>query len=250
MKYIIGDVHGCWDKLQKLLNVINFNENNDKLIFLGDLVNRGNNSLKVLDFLINTKNVDSIMGNHDFYLLRALLGFNNKIESFNEIIEHKDSDKIFKWLCKRKLILIDDDNKNIFVHAGVYPYWSLDELRSKALKLEKVFQNPNKLKNVFKNLNDFSNNITFEINCFTRMRLLNNKKIDEQFNGYESFDQKKSWFYLIQQNKYFKEWHIFFGHWSGLKKKNNFNTTCLDSGAIWGNSLTAYCLDNKKTYIS
>ena len=68
--YVIGDVQGCYDELMLLCKKIKFNPKKDKLIFAGDLVNRGPKSLEVLNFcLVNKKSIKAVLGNHDFYLL-------------------------------------------------------------------------------------------------------------------------------------------------------------------------------------
>ena len=81
--YVIGDVQGCYDELIALTNKIKFNPSKDKLIFAGDLVNRGPKSLEVLNFCINNKNsIKAVLGNHDLYLLY--------------LIEHKKRNKSLK----------------------------------------------------------------------------------------------------------------------------------------------------------
>ena len=74
MDYVIGDVQGCFDSLQALLKKINFNEDRDRLYFLGDVVNRGNKSLETLRFICSHKdNANMVLGNHDFHLLVCAL---------------------------------------------------------------------------------------------------------------------------------------------------------------------------------
>ena len=70
--YVIGDVHGCFDELKKLLKKISFNPSKDSIIFTGDLVNRGNQSLEVLEFCMKEKSIDTVLGNHDVFLLSLI----------------------------------------------------------------------------------------------------------------------------------------------------------------------------------
>ena len=71
--YVIGDVHGCFDELKKLLKKISFNPSKDSIIFTGDLVNRGNQSLEVLEFCMKEKSIDTVLGNHDVFLNKKLI---------------------------------------------------------------------------------------------------------------------------------------------------------------------------------
>ena len=98
--YVVGDVQGCFQELKALLKKINFNSNKDKLIFAGDLVNRGGESEKVLDFCIkNKKSVKAVLGNHDFYLL-YLIEHAKKDKSLKKVLESKDLNKYHSWLKK------------------------------------------------------------------------------------------------------------------------------------------------------
>ena len=103
--YVIGDVQGCFDELVLLCKKIKFNPNKDKLIFAGDLVNRGPKSLEVLNFCLENKScVTSVLGNHDFYLM-YLLEHKKKNKSLNSILNAKNSKKIHKWLKKLPLLM-------------------------------------------------------------------------------------------------------------------------------------------------
>ena len=103
--YVIGDVQGCYDELAALCSKVKFDPHKDKLIFAGDLVNRGPKSLEVLNFCIeNRKSVKAVLGNHDFYLL-YLIEHQKKNKSLKQILEADNLDEINKWIKGLTLLL-------------------------------------------------------------------------------------------------------------------------------------------------
>ena len=103
--YVIGDVQGCFSELDKLTKKIKFNPDKDKLIFAGDLVNRGTQSLEVMDFCMkHKKSISSVLGNHDFYLL-YLIEHKKKNKSLNKIVESKNVMEFHSWLKSLPLLL-------------------------------------------------------------------------------------------------------------------------------------------------
>ena len=122
--YVIGDVQGCYDELIALTNKIKFDPDKDKLIFAGDLVNRGTKSLEVLNFCIkNKKSIKAVLGNHDLYLL-YLIEHKKRNESLKKILNADNIVKIHKWLKKLPLLLKFEINKESFwiSHAGIPIY--------------------------------------------------------------------------------------------------------------------------------
>ena len=104
MDYIIGDVQGCYDTLQELLKKIEFNEDRDRLFFLGDVVNRGNKSLETLRFIYSLKeNVNIVLGNHDFHLLVCALTTQkpNLKDTFLDILNAPDKHTLLDYLLTR-----------------------------------------------------------------------------------------------------------------------------------------------------
>ena len=103
--YVIGDVQGCYDELIALCTKVKFDPQKDKLIFAGDLVNRGPKSLEVLNFCIeNRKSVKAVLGNHDLYLL-YLIEHQKRNKSLKQILEADNLDEINKWLKRLPLLL-------------------------------------------------------------------------------------------------------------------------------------------------
>ena len=144
MDYAIGDVQGCFKSLKGLLNKINFNTDRDRLFFLGDVVNRGNNSLETLRFIqSNQDNMDMVLGNHDFHLLVCALTERkpNKNDTFLDILSANDKTVLLDYLLTRPLVI--KHNKALFVHAGVPPQWSKSEVIKNAEAVHKNLQSKN-----------------------------------------------------------------------------------------------------------
>jgi len=103
--YVIGDVQGCYSELQALVKKIKFNPNKDKIIFAGDLVNRGHQSLEVMEFCMRHKgSIKAVLGNHDFYLL-YLIEHQKKNKSLKKVLDSKNIQKYHSWLKKLPLLL-------------------------------------------------------------------------------------------------------------------------------------------------
>lgn len=252
--YVIGDVQGCFDPLMKLVKAIDFNPQSDRLLFCGDLVNRGGQSLDVLRWIYAHQNsCDSVLGNHDLSLLSKYFAEKNqwKNKEFETIFSASDSSLLIDWLLNRPLYL--DLKEYIIIHAGLYPKWSIKKFKKMAdattelLKREPdvffstMFGNQPKLWNDDLQGEDRHR---FVINAATRMRFI--KK-----NGTLNFSENRK----IPQNKSLIPWfehksikkikqRIIFGHWSALGLYSDNFVTCLDTGKVWGGSLTAMRLDD------
>ena len=106
--YAIGDVQGCYDQLTQLLDLINFDVDEDKLIFVGDLVNRGPKSLETLRLIKSLgKSAKIILGNHDLYLLAVSYGYlpPSKKDTIQDILDAEDKAELVEWLCHQKLLV-------------------------------------------------------------------------------------------------------------------------------------------------
>lgn len=128
---IIGDVHGCIDELHQLLSEVNFDKNNDRLIFLGDLINKGPSSKKVVRFVMEGGH-ESIIGNHERGFLKSLKderyfkrGFKKFYESFED---KKERTQVIEWLKELPLYIEEDDF--ICIHAGLEPNIPLEQQRA------------------------------------------------------------------------------------------------------------------------
>ena len=127
--YIVGDVQGCITYLKNLLKKINFSYDSDRLFLLGDLVNRGENNLETMKFILsNQDNFDMVLGNHDIHLIACHFDSNKikKSDNFEDILDSNLRDKIIEYLLNRSLALQLDGS--ILIHAGVPPIWSEEDV--------------------------------------------------------------------------------------------------------------------------
>ena len=143
--YVVGDVQGCFTELEALLKKIKFNSTQDTLVFAGDLVNRGNESEKVLEFCIkNTSSVKAVLGNHDFYLL-YLIEHHKKDKSLKKVLESKNIKKYQTWLKKLPLLLkikIKETEEIFWIsHAGIPFIWDMHEAKKYSKEVQKILKN-------------------------------------------------------------------------------------------------------------
>lgn len=255
--YIIGDIQGCFDDLLKLLNKIEFNTNKDKLIFCGDLVNRGGQSLDVLRWVYAHQNYCQVtLGNHDLSLLSQYFVpefRKSKNREFKQIFQSSDCSVIMKWLLKQKLLIELKEFKILVAHAGIYPIWTKKRAKKEASRVESLLiKNPVE---VFKKMygvkpNHWHKSLSgidrtrFAINSFTRMRYLyKNKGLNLKAKGaINSFPKLIPWFNCPREKKINST--IIFGHWSTLGLHSQNGVMCIDTGKVWGGQLTALKVDN------
>ncbi len=252
--YAIGDVQGCFDALMRLLKVIDFDPQVDRLIFCGDLVNRGGQSLEVLRWIYAHQHCcETVLGNHDLSLLSkyALKKFRTKNIEFKTIFNAADVSIIMDWMLKQPLYI--QAKKYLIIHAGLYPKWSVKQFKLLADHCQSaMLENPTLFfKNMYGNTpKAWSADLSIElqhrfvINASTRMRFVNkNGSLNfTQNRRHTTFKNLQPWFEYPPAKKLRK--HIVFGHWSALGLYQSEHFTCLDTGKVWGGQLTALRLDD------
>jgi bis(5'-nucleosyl)-tetraphosphatase (symmetrical) len=254
--YAIGDVQGCYSELCALLKTLKFSPDRDRIWFVGDLVNRGPDSLKVLR-KIHSMGSSAIvtLGNHDLHLLSVSFGCasERRDDTLEATLEARDRDVLLEWLITRPLLHEDPELNLMMLHAGLPPQWDLDLARRCAREFENALRrNPQKLfKRMYGDLPDrWRNNLAgedrlrFIVNCFTRLRYVDadgRLVLDAKKSPKKSSKSLIPWFEAKGAR-----WHgsrILFGHWSTLGFFSNQEVTSLDTGCVWGGSLTALRLD-------
>jgi bis(5'-nucleosyl)-tetraphosphatase (symmetrical) len=255
--YCIGDVQGCFAELEQLLHVINYDRKRDCLWFVGDLVNRGPNSLEVLRLVKQLPNTKIVLGNHDLHLLN----FYNKIVDFEidylePILAAPDGLELINWLRRQPLLYYDKEQNFVLVHAGIYPGWGLQEAIMYAREVETVLQGENYiefLKQMYGNEpSSWSDNLSgfdrsrFITNAFTRMRFCDSQgKLEFAYAGEANTAPQGflPWFKIPWRKT--QDVKIIFGHWAALQGQTNEpNVFALDTGCVWGKSLTAMRLED------
>ena len=262
--YAIGDLQGCYDSLQRLLDHIRYDDSNDRLWFTGDLVNRGPDSLKCLRFVKDLgERAVTVLGNHDLHLLAVARGHSHqrRKDTLDDILEAPDHEALMSWLASQPLLHRDADLGYAMVHAGLPPQWDLDQARACAREAEAVLQGPKRddfLAVMYGDQPDhWSPQLTgmerlrFIINCFTRMRFCDaDGRLDLKYKGPPGSqrDGLMPW-YEVPGRRSANE-AIIFGHWSTHGRGQRHGAFALDTGCLWGGTLTAMRLDGEPEYFS
>ena len=262
--YAIGDVQGCFDELQLLLDKVRFDSHHDQLWFTGDLVNRGPQSLEVLRFVKDLGNrAITVLGNHDLHLLavNARLRIPRHNDTFSAILAAPDADELLSWLRHRPLLHHDQSTDYVLIHAGLPPQWNLAKAKACAREVEAVLQGGHHLelmKNMYGNNPDLWleslsgwSRLRFIINCFTRLRYCDREghlALNEKGTPGTQAEGYSPWFELWEHPEDAVE--VIFGHWSTLGHCHRSGFHALDTGCIWGGQLTAMRLVNDAQKIS
>lgn len=249
--YAIGDVQGCFDALQALLEKIRFDPAHDTLWFTGDLVNRGPQSLETLRFVSGLgERAVAVLGNHDLHLLAVASGTakRKKQDTLDEILTTPDRDPLLDWLRHRPLLHHDVTLGWTLVHAGLLPQWNLAKAQQLAREAEIVLRSDaadNFLANMYGDLPDrWHENLAGHerlrviINAFTRLRYCNSEgKMDLHFKGAPGSQPPGlvPWFQAPHRRSDTE--HIVFGHWSTLGTHQDHGVLGLDGGCLWGREL-------------
>lgn len=253
--YAIGDIQGCFSTLQALLNKINFDSKHDRLWLVGDLVNRGADSLQTLRWIYNHRDVvTTVLGNHDFHLLACGIGARTPKhnDTLDDILTAPDKDELLTWLRHQPLLYEDGDY--MLVHAGILPTWNLEQARHHARQLEQALQG-DQWQDILTAIYTSSSEDTLDnpwytiANFFTRLRFCTADAVPDYQCKVAPQDAPKHlspWFELTSRPLAHKT--IVFGHWSSLGLYVTPHLIALDSGCVWGNSLTAIRLPDRQIF--
>jgi bis(5'-nucleosyl)-tetraphosphatase (symmetrical) len=256
--YAIGDVQGCDHELGALLAALRYSPDRDRLWFVGDLVNRGPDSLAVLRRIRSLGDAATVtLGNHDLHLLAVAFGSAHvrSDDTLSDILAAPDRDVLLEWLAGRPLFHEDVALDVCMLHAGLAPQWDLQLARRCAREFERSLRsNPAKLfrrlygdqPDRWNEVHDDEERLRFIANCFTRLRYVDaHGRLMLRAKGSPKKPQTKAlipWFEAPEAR--WRGRRIVFGHWSTLGFFNNADVTSLDTGCVWGGALTALRLDD------
>ncbi|KAF0843247.1 bis(5'nucleosyl)-tetraphosphatase ApaH [Methylovorus glucosotrophus] len=258
--YAIGDLQGCHFSFQHLLSHIQFDPARDRLWLVGDLINRGGHSLQVLRWLHqHRQSIVAVLGNHDLHALAVAEGFvqPHRSDTLQEILDAPDRDDLLNWL--RSLPLVHAEAEYLMVHAGLLPQWSATDALTLGAEVAEALRGPDYrdfLRHMYGNhpvawddsLHGMDR-LRMITNAMTRLRICTlagemdfkfKSELDEIPAGYVP------WFEVPQRRS--ADTAIVFGHWSALGLQQRDNLFALDTGCLWGGSLTAMRLEDRTIF--
>lgn len=255
--YAVGDIQGCHDELLELLDKLKFDPGHDRLWFVGDLVNRGRQSLETLRTVRELgDSAVCVLGNHDLHLLAIALGDHppKPDPELRPVLNAPDWQELCDWLRSLPLAHYDETLDTLMVHAGVIPDWTVEDVLQLAGEVEQEYGGP-RYREFFNamygdrptrwsvELNGTERR-RFVLNCLTRIRYCHpdgRLDFDAKTNPAELETGLVPWFELPGRRT--AGHRIVFGHWSTLGYHSDANVLALDTGCVWGGTLTAQRLD-------
>lgn len=255
MIYLIGDLQGCCDAFERLLATLDYSPSRDHVYILGDLVNRGPNSLAVLERLAGFgESATSLLGNHDLHLLAVAHGVRkaHRNDTLEGILNSPERERWLDWLRHQRMAV--QAHGWLMVHAGVAPQWTTADTLALAAEAEALLRGPDLpafLDVMYSNLParwdaglQGPDRLRFIINVLTRMRFC-------EADGTMDFQLKEGadaapphlmpWFDV--PGRLTADTPVAFGHWSTLGHLERPDILPLDTGCVWGGALTAARID-------
>jgi bis(5'-nucleosyl)-tetraphosphatase (symmetrical) len=258
--YAVGDLQGCLQPLRCLLQRVAFDPAKDRLWLVGDLVNRGPESLATLRFVYSLREaVTCVLGNHDLHLLAAAHNIERlkKADTLREILDAPDRDELLDWLRRQKLLHYDAERDIALVHAGIPPQWSLDKALSRAAEVEQALRDDSRLPLFLDGM--YGNEPakwSGELQGITRLRVITNYFTRMRFCTADGTLDLKSKEGLDNAPPGYAPWFshasrktrgqkIVFGHWAALEGRcNEPGLFALDTGCVWGGAMSLLNIDS------
>jgi bis(5'-nucleosyl)-tetraphosphatase (symmetrical) len=258
--YAIGDVQGCFRELQTMLALIRFDPGADRLWFVGDLVNRGPESLEVLRFVRELgERAVTILGNHDLHLVSLAYGFGKPRadDTLQPVLHAPDAEALIHWL--RALPMLHVENGWVMVHAGLLPQWTVAQARALADEVEQALRGPEHgefLSRMYGSRPDRwddalrgADRLRVIVNAMTRLRFCTADGVMD-FHAKGGAEQAPAgyfpWFDVPGRKS--AGTPIACGHWSALGVRLAADLVALDSGCVWGGRLSALRLEDRRLF--
>ncbi len=258
--YAIGDIQGCFNSLTQLTKTIQFDPKQDRLWFVGDLVNRGPDSLHVLRYIRGLGSAAiTVLGNHDIFLLAVAAGLTplRPSDTLTQVLNAPDSSELMMWLRQQPLLYREDDF--LLVHAGLLPAWTVEQAEELAGEAHTAIRG-DQFVTTLRALHpsgslqwrpDLTGPVRAAtiIKVLTRLRACSDEGLMESsFSGPpdRTPDGFHPWFDVPHRRNATAT--IIFGHWAAMGLRLTSNMLALDSGCVYGRQLTAVRLDDRKIF--
>jgi bis(5'-nucleosyl)-tetraphosphatase (symmetrical) len=258
--YAIGDIQGCYSALRRMLDGLRFDPARDRLWLVGDLVNRGPQSLAVLRYVKNLgARAITVLGNHDLHLLVVAAGYAKQHhgDTLTAILRAPDRDELLDWLRRQKMM--HAAGRYAMVHAGLLPQWSIAKALALGREVEAALKSDEHdefLQHMYGNkpacwrddLTGFDR-LRVITNAFTRLRLCTAAGRMEFAHKGSPVDLPRGyrpWFEVPRRRN--RGTTVIFGHWAALGLYLDSNVMGLDTGCVWGRELTALRLSDRKIF--
>ena len=263
--FVVGDIQGCFEPFQHLLEKVRFNPDKDRLWSTGDLVNRGPQNLATLRwFYTHRDNVTLVLGNHDLHLMAVSAGTRkpSSKDNIHDILEAPDREPLIEWLHHQPLV--HHENNVTLVHAGIPPIWSLDETLTHAAEVETILQSEQTITFFQAMYGNEPSGWNDDLSGMTRLRVITNYLTRMRYCTFEGeldliskgpdptpdvlgTQTVAPWF--SHTNRLTKGETIIFGHWASLEGDTNDPSVIgLDTGCVWGRTLTFYELETGRRF--
>jgi bis(5'-nucleosyl)-tetraphosphatase (symmetrical) len=254
--YAIGDVHGCWETLRALLARVGFSPRRDRLWLVGDLVNRGPRSLEVLRWAAELGDgLVVVLGNHDLYLLARAAGIaeRKRRDTLDAVLAAPDREALLAWLRGRPLLHREGDR--VLVHAGLFPDWSVEAAERLARETEErlrgesgdrllrsaVAKRPDRWREGL----SAGARARVALAGMARLRALSaDGRMCHDFSGPLAALPAGCLPWFAAPGRRSAGALVIFGHWAALGLRLAPGVAALDTGCVWGQSLTALRLDD------
>lgn len=265
--FCIGDLHGCYDEFQSLLEKIDFDDHRDEVYLTGDIIGRGPKPLETLKFIIQYQNsFHCVLGNHDLNFLAVTQGQRQARpkDNLEPLLHSDDLDEFIHFFCQLPLIKFCKDKRFAICHAGIHPLWDLSLAKKLSKEITTLLSDNLRrtllLRNMYRDYPAAFNpeykgmvRWRYIINVFTRMRLINKNLELDYGHSSSSIEEAASeglepWFnFLPPLVRHKKNYRLVFGHWAALNGKcQRDDVIALDTGCVWGGKLSAWNADLSK----
>lgn len=261
--YLIGDIQGCYDALQRLLEKVAFDPAEDRLWSCGDLVNRGGQSLETLRLLESLGDrFVAALGNHDLFLLAEDARHpdgDSRNRELRTVLQSADRERLMSWLRGQPLAHFSEPHGLLMVHAGLVPQWSARTALERAAEVERVLRSEDAAeflrkidRNAYRRWRDDrtgTGRLRLIAAILTRIRFCDARgKMLWSASGPPGSQPEPYLPWFKHRHRASRDVRIAFGHWAALGLRIRKRTLALDSGCVWGGRLSAYRLEDDELF--